>query len=1009
MASHGRLRKDRGPQLEYENQVKEMRGQLAEQLRCLDTQVEVRLQLLQDLSDFLRRRAEVELEYSRGLEKLADRFSARTRGSKEHLSFRKDQSLLSSVNCWYMILNQTRQESRNRAALSEVYAGHLTQRLTHLSEDVIRLAKKSKDVGLQVQEDLLNVALELQLAMKTYQTYHAESLTAEHKLRDAERQEEKRTGRSVEQGGNASGADASKAQKRGSLKKGERLVEKRQVKFQDSRLKCTKARNDYLLNLSAVNASVNKYYIRDVGDLIDCCDLGFHLSLGRVLRVYLSAEAQVQASQQEGIGAVQRAMEGLDALGDKAKVMEANSTAFCPPLRFEFQPHEGDEMCDVRVQSAFQNELLTRFQQIQSRLSSVSIETEEVNKTLKATLQPLLDIMASDDWDVMEAFQSSRSTESLKSTGSDPGSKQSIAKRRANQQETENFYLMKFHEYLNGRSLLSKLEAKHDLLKEAIKKGHVGNQEVSRLQSSSGKSQRLRKRSSSQYLQKLFNGDLEKFIQSSGQRIPLVMESCIRFINLHGLQHEGIFRVSGSQIQVNEIRDTFEMGEDPLLNGFSEHDVDSVAGVLKLYLRGLQKPLFPEELFSDLLTCVQTDNMLERACGIKKVILRLPAQVLVVLRYLFAFLNHLSQYSDENMMDPYNLSVCFGPTLVSIPQDQDPVSIQAQVNELVKTIIIHQEQVFPGQTELEGPVYEKCMTVAEDEYSDIIQLEPTIEEGELETQVSEEEPDAVEAVARFDYTGRTPQELSFKKGETLFLQERASANWWRGEHGGVKGLIPHKYVILPDRTEQQNSKAETEVGFSRDTNALEEQATELASRLRVNSDGAVMHKKRAGNSPVRKLVSPFPDAGKLPFPMTHPGPQRLLTADRQSPAYAGSQEKRYTSETPTKGHGSPKLQHGVNTEHQGAEKCAAGDVDKDVTKNMNSVFKELLGKTAVRKQKAEEETDRPPEPSGTDARQPPNSRKGAGVGGSRMVFGLRSKGPVRPSGGTQANNGPQPE
>ncbi|XP_030049954.1 rho GTPase-activating protein 4 [Microcaecilia unicolor] len=1008
MASHGKLRKDRGPQMEYENQVKEMRGQLSEQLRCLDSQVELRLQLLQDLSDFLRRRADVELEYSRGLEKLADRFSARTRGSKEYHCFRKDQSLLSPVTCWYMILNQTRQESRNRAALGEVFSGHLTQRLNHLSEDMMRLAKKSKDMGLQVQEELIKVVLELQLVMRTYQVYHGESLAAEHKLRDAEKQEEKRTGRSAEQGGNVSGTD-SKNQKRGSLKKGERLVVKRQVKFQDSQLKCTKARNDYLLNLSAVNASVNNYYIRDVSDLIDCCDLGFHLSLGRALRVYLSAESQVQASHQESLGAVRRAVEGLDTFGDKAKVMEANCTAFCPPLKFEFQPHEGDEVCDVRVESTLCNELLARFQQIQSRLSTVNIETEEVNKTLKATLQPLLDLMTADDWDVLEAFQSSRSTESLKSTGSDPGSKQSIAKRRANQQETESFYLLKFQEYLNSRSLSSKLEAKHEQLKEAIKKALVLDTGLDGPLSSSGKSQRLRKRPSSQYIHKLFNGDLEQFIQSSGQRIPLVMESCIRFINLHGLQHEGIFRVSGSQIQVNEIRDAFEMGEDPLLDGYSEHDVDSVAGVLKLYLRGFQKPLFPQDLFDDLLHCVQIEDMTERTCNIKKVIMSLPSQVLVVLRYLFAFLNHLSQYSDENMMDPYNLSVCFGPTLVSVPQNQDPVFIQAQVNELVKTIIIYQEQIFPGPMELEGPVYEKCMTVADDNYSDIVHLEPTIEEVELEPAVSEEEPDAVEAVARFDYTARTPQELSFKKGETLLLQEKASSDWWRGRHDGIKGLIPHKYVILPDKMEQQNSKTEVGDEPCKDPSPMEEQLTDLTSRLRVNSDGAATHQKRAGNSSISRVVSPFTDSGKLPFPMTYPGPKRLLSADRQSLACTGGQEKRCISDTPTKGHGSPKVWHGINTEHQGTEKCATVEVDKDVTKNMNSVFKELLGKTAVKKQGDEEGMDSIPEPSGMDSSQPTTGRKGIASGGGRMAFGLRSKGLFKPSGGAQANNGPQPE
>uniref|UniRef100_A0A8C6YHX9 Rho GTPase activating protein 4 n=1 Tax=Naja naja TaxID=35670 RepID=A0A8C6YHX9_NAJNA len=122
--------------------LSEMRWQMGEQVRGLDSQAESRQQLLQDVADFLRRKAEVEQEYSRGLEKLSERFSAKIRGSKEHQNFRKDQNLPSPLNCWYTILNQTRQASRDHGALSEIYTGHLVLRLVHISEDVGRLARK---------------------------------------------------------------------------------------------------------------------------------------------------------------------------------------------------------------------------------------------------------------------------------------------------------------------------------------------------------------------------------------------------------------------------------------------------------------------------------------------------------------------------------------------------------------------------------------------------------------------------------------------------------------------------------------------------------------------------------------------------------------------------------------------------------------------------------------------------------------------------------------------------
>lgn len=61
------------------------------------------------------------------------------------------------------------------------------------------------------------------------------------------------------------------------------------------------------------------------------------------------------------------------------------------------------------------------------------------------------------------------------------------------------------------------------------------------------------------------------------------------------------------------------------------------------------------------------------------------------------------------------------------------------------------------------------------------------------------EGEAVEAVARFDYVGRSGRELSFKKGASLQLFQRASHDWWEGRHNGNHGLVPHQYIVVKDR------------------------------------------------------------------------------------------------------------------------------------------------------------------------------------------------------------------
>uniref|UniRef100_A0A4W4HPC4 SLIT-ROBO Rho GTPase activating protein 3 n=1 Tax=Electrophorus electricus TaxID=8005 RepID=A0A4W4HPC4_ELEEL len=940
MSSQTKFKKDKEIIGEYETQVKEIRNQLVEQFKCLEQQSESRIQLLQDLQEFFRRKAEIQLEYSRSLEKLAERFTSKIRSSREH---QKDQHLLSSVNCWYLVLNQTRRESRDHATLNDIYINNVIVRLAQISEDVIRLFKKSKEIGIQMHEELVKVTNELYTVMKTYHMYHTESISAESKLKDAEKQEEKQFGKSGELNVNLLRHEE-RAQRRSSVRKIEKMKEKRQAKYSENKLKCTKARNDYLLNLAATNAVVAKYYIHDVSDMIDCCDLGYHASLARTLRTYLSAEYNLETSRHEGLDLIENAVDNLDSRSDKHKIMDMYNQVFCPPMRFEYLPHMGDEVCQVSAQQPVQTELLMRYHQLQSRLATLKIENEEVRKTLDATMQTLQDMLTVEDFDVSDAFQHSRSTESIRSVASEGYmSKLNIAKRRANQQETEVFYFTKFKEYLNGSNLIIKLQAKHDLLKQTLGEGEW-------LCNKGRRNARIRN-------------------QDSGQPIPLVVESCIRYINLYGLQQQGIFRVPGSQVEVNDIKNSFERGEDPLVDDQSDHDINSVAGVLKLYFRGLENPLFPKERFLDFISTIKLESPAERVHHIQQIIVTLPRTIIIVMRYLFAFLNHLSQYSDENMMDPYNLAICFGPTLMPIPDGQDPVACQAHVNEVIKTIIIHSEVIFPSQRELDGPVYEKCMTGGE-EYCDSPHSEPgTIDEADngTEPHTSDDEVEQIEAIAKFDYVGRTPRELSFKKGASLLLYHRASEDWWEGRHNGVDGLIPHQYIVVQDLddafSDSLSQKADSEASSGpllddkasskNDLHSPCDQPAEynfsgVMGRVRLRSDGAAIPRRRSAtesHSPPRGSDTP-PRAAACPSSphkvavsrarMESPEKRRLATFGS-----AGSinypERKAYPEGHPLRA-GTAATRHGSLGDHKSLETEALAE---DIEKTMTTALHEL--------------------------------------------------------------------
>ncbi|KAM8863833.1 rho GTPase-activating protein 4 [Spinachia spinachia] len=954
MTSHVKLRREKGSLAEYESQMKDLRAQLTDQIKILDSQVEVKQQQLSDLSEFLRRRGDIEAEYARALDKLTERFTHKTK--------KKEQWGQSVCQVWSVLLTQTRLESREHAALGDTCCNTLTQRLAHSTEDTHRLHKRSKEVSIQMQDELLKVTTEMQTALKTYNQYHTDCLIAEGKLKEAERLEERHTGKSAELGPGQLGG-----QRRSSVKKMERLMEKRHGRVQENQLKCTKARNDYLLNLAAANAAMNKYYLQDISTLIDCCDLGFHLSVERVMNYYLASRGRIQKTEEAGLKQLEAAVTSLDPGGDRDALLQQHDAAFCLPFRFSYHPHEGDQVCEVSAESQVRYELETRYQQLQSRLAAVTLETEEVSKTLKATLAALLENMCESDCNPSPDVPSSLSHEPPIGTSAP---KLTLAKRRANQQETETYYFTKVKDFLISSSLTFKLQAKHDLLQDAIQKAEAVDTDPSRMQCA--RSVRVWKsRPVSQFCHTLFTTDILSYIQglkgtgflfasslssspesvcaplptalrslfstlpfahlcpsfplapspslsplcrprlgcrrrrrmsrtqSSGQQIPVVVESCIRFINLHGLHHEGIFRVPGSQREVNHIRDAFERGEDPLSD--SECDLDSVAGVLKLYFRGLEPPLFPYDSYSKLLECVQIEEVTEKNIQIKAIISTFPRPLLIVMRYLFAFLNHVTQYSDENMMMPYNLAVCFGPSLLRGLDSDDAVARQPQVNDLVKTLILQHDIIYPTQSELQGPVYEKHMTL-EQEY-----CEPITEEGEGETEHLPSE-DEWEAVAMFDYSARSPAELSFKQGELLILHSKASCDWWRGEVGGVKGLIPHKYISVLEGSER-GKREDREGGGSTGSLTADDPQTENTTRMRVNSDSASLPGRQRGS-----------EGSASQKPPTSPAARHLPV----------SQERRHTLDTVRQGGFRPPDRPAV---------------DKDIiSRQMNSVFKELLSR-----------------------------------------------------------------
>ncbi|XP_040274671.1 sorbin and SH3 domain-containing protein 2 isoform X6 [Bufo bufo] len=60
------------------------------------------------------------------------------------------------------------------------------------------------------------------------------------------------------------------------------------------------------------------------------------------------------------------------------------------------------------------------------------------------------------------------------------------------------------------------------------------------------------------------------------------------------------------------------------------------------------------------------------------------------------------------------------------------------------------------------------------------------------------------ARAVYDFKAQTPKELSFKKGDTVYILRKIDKNWYEGEHHGRVGILPISYVerINPNEKSQ---------------------------------------------------------------------------------------------------------------------------------------------------------------------------------------------------------------
>ncbi|XP_065906715.1 rho GTPase-activating protein 24-like isoform X2 [Dysidea avara] len=174
-----------------------------------------------------------------------------------------------------------------------------------------------------------------------------------------------------------------------------------------------------------------------------------------------------------------------------------------------------------------------------------------------------------------------------------------------------------------------------------------------------------------------------------GGYVPFIVDRCCEYVKEKGLKEVGIFRLPGSTIRVNELKELFNEGHQIEFPTHVGEDVHTVASLLKLYLRELPEPVVDHYNYRKIIDATKAYDIdsVNGLTVLKETLELLPRPNYNLLKYISRFLYDVQQHSDVNKMISSNLGTVFGPNLLR-PESDNPHELVACSNLLTRFVVI---------------------------------------------------------------------------------------------------------------------------------------------------------------------------------------------------------------------------------------------------------------------------------------------------------------------------------
>ncbi|XP_075996487.1 rho GTPase-activating protein 21a isoform X2 [Genypterus blacodes] len=180
--------------------------------------------------------------------------------------------------------------------------------------------------------------------------------------------------------------------------------------------------------------------------------------------------------------------------------------------------------------------------------------------------------------------------------------------------------------------------------------------------------------------------------------VPLIVEVCCNLVEERGLEYTGIYRVPGNNAAISNMQEELNnkgMGDIDIQDD-KWRDLNVISSLLKSFFRKLPEPLFTNDRYADFIEANRVENPVERLKVLKRLLHELPDHHYETLKFLSAHLKAVADNSEKNKMEPRNLAIVFGPTLVRTTEDNmtHMVTHMPDQYRIVETLIQHYDWFF---------------------------------------------------------------------------------------------------------------------------------------------------------------------------------------------------------------------------------------------------------------------------------------------------------------------------